>query len=462
MKKSWNNSPWRLVLLVLPVGVLLGACQSEPKTATAPPTAAATAVAPLTVAVGDRYTCPMHPQIVREKPGDCPICGMALVKKPSTSAAPAAASGTLTNLLQSPNATVVSSLRTVHPAPGAPDADLTLPGRVEYDVRRTEVIAARIGGRVEKLLVRANYQPVTKGQKLLELYSPQLVTAQQELIFILTNDAENQTLLRGARQKLRLLGLTDAQINRTAATRKPQYKVALYSPYTGYVVEQPSQPGPPMPPPAAATEAGGDPMGGSAPQMTSLPTAAPAAPVQTGLTLTEGAYVTAGQTLFRVVNTNQVWGVFEPRPEELAALRVGQTIRVVSEDKPARPLTARISLVEPFFREGASTGAVRVQLANPGGWLRSGTLLTGTVRVPAAGGLWLPRAAVVDLGNRQVAFVRSGGAFRAVPVQTGQRSADRVQVLRGLTEQDAVAANAQFLVDSEGFVQTAKTDYRDE
>ncbi len=455
MKKSWNNSPWRLALLVLPVSVLLGACQSEPKTA-ATTTAAD---APLTVAAGDRYTCPMHPQIIREKPGDCPICGMALVKKPSASAAPAAAGGTLTNLLQSPNATVVSSQLTVHPAPGAPDADLTLPGRVEYDVRRTEIIAARFGGRVEKLLVRANYQPVTKGQKLLELYSPQLVTAQQELIFILTNDAENQTLLRGARQKLRLLGLTDAQINRTAATHQPQYQVAIYSPYTGYVVEQLLQPGPSMSPPAtAAAQTSGDPMGSSAPAMA----AAPAASAQTGLTLTEGAYVTAGQTLFRVVNTKQVWGVFEPRPEELAALRVGQPIRVVSEDNPARAFTARISLVEPFFRDGASTGAVRVELANPGGRLRSGTLLTGTVRVPAAGGLWLPRTAVVDLGNRQVAFVRNGGAFRAVTVQTGQRRADQVQVLRGLTEQDAVAANAQFLVDSEGFVQTAKTDYRDE
>lgn len=458
MKKSWNNSPWRLALLVLPASVLLGACQSEPKTAA---TAPGTNV-PLTVTPGDRYTCPMHPQINREEPGDCPICGMTLVKKANARTTPAATGETLTNLLQSPSATVVSTVRTVHPTPGALDADLTLPGRVEYDVRRTDIIAARIGGRVDKLLVRANYQPVTKGQKLLELYSPQLVTAQQELIFILTNDAENKTLLRGARQKLRLLGLTDAQINRTAATRQPQYQVAIYSPYTGYVVEQPSQPGPAMPPSAAAAQPSGDPMGGSAPAMTAPPTAAPAAPAQTGLTLTEGAYVTAGQTLFRVVNTNQVWGVFEPRPEELAALRVGQTIRVVSEANPALPLTARISLVEPFFRGGASTGTVRVQLVNPGGRLRSGTLLTGTVRVPAAAGLWLPRTAVVDLGNRQVAFVRTGGAFRAVPVQTGQRRTDQVQVLRGLREQDAVAANAQFLVDSEGFVQTAKTDYRDE
>ena len=483
MKKSWNNSPLRarLALVVLPLALLLGACQSDKKPASPAGKTEAPAAADANEheTAADLYTCPMHPQIIRDQAGACPICGMDLVKKPKAGGSQAPASASLLNLLASPDATVVSTQATVYPTTGAPDLTLTLTGRVEYDTRRTEAIAARFGGRIEKLLIRYNYQPVTKGQKLLEVYSPQLVTAQQELIFILTNDAENQTLLRGARQKLRLLGLTDAQITRTIATRKPAYQVAIYSPYTGYVVEQPAQPGAALPPPPAPAGggmgSGGDAMGG-APTASSMPAAPAPMPAEAGLTLTEGAYVTAGQTLFRVVNTRQVWGVFEPRPDELAALQVGQSIRVLPENNPARARTARIDLIEPFFREGARTGAVRVHLNNANGQLRSGALLTGTVNVPAAGGLWLPRAAVVDLGNRVVAFVRRGGAFQAVSVQTGRRSADRVQILQGLGKQDAVATNAQFLVDSEGFVQTAqspatnqaplstpsKTDYRDE
>ena len=127
----------------------------------------------------------------------------------------------------------------------------------------------------------------------------------------------------------------------------------------------------------------------------------------------------AGQTLFRVINTSQVWGVFQPRPDELAGLRVGQAIRVVAEDDAARAVTARIDLVEPFFREGQRTGAVRVHLRNPAGSLRSGALLTGSVAVAAAGGLWLPRAAVVDLGNRQVAFMRENESlwFRSLALR---------------------------------------------
>ena len=182
MKKSWNNSPWRarLVLLALPLALLLGACQSDNKPTDAPGTTEAPAAdAHNHEAAGDVYTCPMHPQIIRDQAGDCPICGMALVKKPKAGGAQAPASASLQNLLKSPDATVVSTQATVYPSAGAPDLTLTLTGRVEYDTRRTQVIAARFGGRIEKLLVRYNYQPVTKGQKLLEVYSPELVTAQQ-------------------------------------------------------------------------------------------------------------------------------------------------------------------------------------------------------------------------------------------------------------------------------------------
>jgi Cu(I)/Ag(I) efflux system membrane fusion protein len=302
MKKSWNNSPRRarLVLVALPLALLLGACGSDKKPAAMATTTSADAD-PHGHEAADRYTCPMHPQIIRDKPGDCPICGMTLVKMAAAGGAQAPTSGDLQNLLRSPDATVVSTQPTVYPSAGAPELTLTLTGRVEYDTRRTEAIAARFGGRVEKLLIRYNYQPVTKGQKLLEVYSPELVTAQQELIFILTNDAGNQTLLRGARQKLRLLGLTEAQINRAAATRKPEYKVAIYSPYTGYVVEQPAQSGGALPPPPApdaggmGSGSGSSSMGGGA-----APASAPAAstPTEAGLSLTEGAYVTTGQTLW--------------------------------------------------------------------------------------------------------------------------------------------------------------------
>jgi Cu(I)/Ag(I) efflux system membrane fusion protein len=167
--------------------------------------------------------------------------------------------------------------------------------------------------------------------------------------------------------------------------------------------------------------------------------------------------VSTGQTIFQVMNTDQVWGIFQPTPAELGRLQPGQALRVVAEGAALPPHTARLDLVEPEFRAGASVAAVRVYLPNSQGALRRGQRLMGTV-VPAvrpavAGSFWLPRAAVVDLGTRQVAFVRRSGTFVPVAVQAGQRTASQVQVLHGLSGTEDVAANGQYLIDSESFVQ---------
>lgn len=436
--------------------LLLAGCHGQahgPTSASATPPAAPSAAA--------QYTCPMHPQIVRAAPGSCPICGMDLVPKATgTSGVPVTTD--LASVGQSPNAAVLSAVATVHPAAaGAATDTLTLPGVVAYDTRRSYAVAARFSGRIERLLVRYNYQPVRRGQLLLELYSPELLTAEQELIFLLENDAENTLLLNGARQKLRLLGLTEGQLAGLARTRRPSYRVAIFSPYAGYVVETAvaSAPLPAAPDPTEATPSAADGRGGSAMGSSDAapsPTTAAASPQ---LALTEGAYVTTGQNLFQVINTDQVWGIFQPTPPELAQLHPGQLLHVGAVGTALPPIAARLDLVEPEFRAGASVAAVRVYLPNAKGLLRRGQRLTGQVATGIAlvldGAFWLPRAAVVDLGTRQVAFVRRGGTFVPVAVQVGQRTASRVQVLSGLRSTEDVATNGQYLIDSESFIQTA-------
>lgn len=458
MTRNLSNSPrrhWPAPLLAL---ALLAGCHGQahgPESqAPAQPVASSAAM---------QYMCPMHPQIVRDGPSQCPICGMDLVPKVLNNAAAAAAPANLDQVSQAPNAAVLAAVGTVRPVAEGLAADtLTLPGVVDYDPRRSRAVAARFGGRIEQLAVRFNYQPVRRGQKLLELYSPELVTAEQELIFLLENDADNAPLVSGARQKLRLLGLTDQQLRDLTRTRRPSYRVAVFSPYDGYVVETLVAAAPTPATGAAATggmSAGPEPgMSVGAPSgAAGNPAAAPAQPQP--LTLTEGAYVNTGQTLFQVVNTDQVWGIFQPTPVELARLRPGQPLRVVAEGTGRPPITARLDLVEPEFRVGASVAAVRVYLPNPQGRLRRGQRLSGqlvpTAALAGTGSFWLPRTAVVDLGTRQVAFVRRGATFVPVTVQVGQRTAGQVQVLRGLAGPEEVAANGQYLIDSEGFIQTS-------
>ena len=477
MTRNLSNSPrprralrarWRALLAA---AALLAGCHGQ---AHGPESQAG--AQPVASSVAMQYTCPMHPQIVREAPGQCPICGMDLVPKVLNNAAAQAEAG-LGNVVQAPNAAVVAAVATVRPraegvSPDGAADTLSLPGLVEYDPRRSRAVAARFGGRIERLLIRYNYQPVRRGQKLLELYSPELVTAEQEYIFLLANDADNQPLVSGSRRKLLLLGLTEGQLADLARTRRASYRVAVFSPYDGYVVETPA-PNAPSAPAAGmgdvAASAGGMGAagGGASPSMSgtaSAPAAAATSDASSSssrLTLTEGAYVATGQTLFQVMNTDQVWGIFQPTPPELARLRPGQRLRVVAEGTDLPPLTARLDLVEPEFRSGASTAAVRVYLPNPKGRLRRGQRLTGRLLPAAApalaGSFWLPRAAVVDLGTRQVAFVRRGATFVPVAVQVGQRTAAQVQVLHGLIGTEDVAANGQYLIDSEGFIQTASS-----
>jgi Cu(I)/Ag(I) efflux system membrane fusion protein len=461
MTRNWSNklrTGARCVLLL----TLLAGCKGK-----AHGPAAQAPAQPVATAGAQLYTCSMHPQIVRDAPGQCPICGMDLVPKANGANQGAAdtAGADLDHLVTSPNGSVVSAIATVRPTTGATSADtLTLSGVVDYDPRRSRAVAARVGGRIERLLVRFNYQPVRKGQTLLELYSPELVTAEQEYLFLLGNDADNTVLVNGARQKLRLLGLSESQLRALARTRRPDYRVAVFSPYDGYVVENTVAAASLAPPSAAgmaeASAPAGGGMGGTSAMGSGGESATAAAPTPaptTRLTLQEGGYVSTGQTLFQVMNTAQVWGLFQPGPGELAQMRPGQALQVFVDSDPAHPITARVELVEPTYRAGASTPAVRVSLPNARGLLRRGTRLTARLTSATASGWWLPRAAVVDLGTRQVVFVRRGPAFVPVTVQVGQRTPAQVQVRQGLSGTEDVAANGQYLVDSESFLQTSST-----
>jgi hypothetical protein len=255
MKKNWRNK--RVWFLVPLIGLFL-ACQNGESHRHAE---------------GEVYTCPMHPQIVQNKPGTCPICHMDLVKRPSladsTHANPASghahtadATEGLDHLLKPTHSYVVSDVQTIYPVKESREITVELPGSVEYDARRQQVVSARFGGRIEKLYVRYNYQPVRKGQKLFEIYSPELLTAQQEFLFLLEKDADNAALIASARQKLSLLGLAPAQINQIAATRQPQYRLAVYSPYDGFVVENSRPASSSVAPSSSASNASAAGMGG--------------------------------------------------------------------------------------------------------------------------------------------------------------------------------------------------------
>src|SRR3546814_2327280 len=133
------------------------------------------------------YTCPMHPQIVQEGPGSCPICGMDLVPVQGGGDC-TAVSEDLHYLLQPTSSTIIAGIRTVMPVQKEMEVQAEASGLIVYDTRRSYTIPIRFGGRIEKLYVNYNFEPVRKGQKILKIYSPEIVTAQKELLYLLESD----------------------------------------------------------------------------------------------------------------------------------------------------------------------------------------------------------------------------------------------------------------------------------
>ncbi len=245
----------------------------------------------------DVYTCSMHPQVKENKPGKCPICGMKLIK---VNAKPVAINNVdLETLLKPTNEYVVASLPVTTPKESDIDIPVKAYGTIESDTRAAGTISSNVSGRIEKLYLRYRYQKVEAGQKVMDIYSPELLTAQENLLFLLKNDAQNISFINAAKQKLLLLGMSSTELNKIIRYGKPLYSVGVYSKYAGHVHD------------AGMTHN----MNETGINISSTATQE--------LSLREGMYVDKGQTLFMVMNHHKAWIALQIFPNDLAFVKKG-------------------------------------------------------------------------------------------------------------------------------------------
>ena len=181
------------------------------------------------------YTCPMHPEIIRDAPGTCPICGMDLVEKITEGIANTKDS--LNFLLKPTKEYALSQIKSIHPTVKKLQLKVDVPGKIMFDPKEVSVIAARVSGRIEKLYTKQNFQLIERQQKLMDIYSKELVTEQENYIYLLNKDAANTTLIKAAENRLLLQGLTADQIDELNKTKKSLQSITLYSPYSGHLHE---------------------------------------------------------------------------------------------------------------------------------------------------------------------------------------------------------------------------------
>jgi membrane fusion protein, copper/silver efflux system len=349
-------------------------------------------------------------------------------------------------------------IKTIQPVKKEVQMIIPVDGVISYNPSQFENVSSRYMGRIEKLFVKYKNQSVTKGEKLFDIYCPDMMTGQNDLLYLLKNDPGNAELIHQARQKLILLGLTDPQIKKIEQSGQPNYTLAVYSPVSGFTIDNENTRGSRMNQRNPAGLPASSSMGVSG-ATGMVPAASPAQPAPTGseLQLREGMYVQQGQTLFRIVKGAHLWGIFNVNPEMSAFVAVAQSVDAGSEEGVYKGI---IDFIEPVIRQGDKTMTVRVLIDNRDGHFKVGQLVHARVYGKNVTGLWIPRSAVIDLGNKSIVLVKLKDTVEPRRVITGITYENNVLVYSGLTEQDQVVEEVQYLYDSDTFIKSGITNVK--
>lgn len=398
----------------------------------------------------DTYTCPMHHTVISDKPGTCPVCGMELVRK-VRAGEEVKITEELARLIKSPNESVVTSIKTLKGEFKSMSVSVDAPGVITYDTRNVYTIPARIAGRLDKVLLKYAFQPVHKGQKVAEIYSPELLTAQRELLYLIENDPGNKEIIESSKNKLNLLGATQNQVDEIIRRKEAAYSFPIYSPYDGYVIVE-NQQVPAITTTTASTSSSGmgERMGGVSAGSSSTPGFV-ASNTSSNERVREGNYVSTGQSLFKIVNTASLRVELDLPVAQAGEINLHDELDLDLGNHQAAK--GKVDFVQPFFTEGQDFIKIRLYVKNTGE-LRIGQLVQATIQRKAVEALWIPREAVLDLGLDKIVFVKDRDVFKPKNVQTGAQTDGLVEIRQGLSSSDEIASNAQYLVDSESFIKT--------
>jgi membrane fusion protein, copper/silver efflux system len=360
------------------------------------------------------YSCSMHPQVRSNKPGKCPICGMDLA--PIGTGQASGGDGTV---MLSSNVINVIHVQTQPVRRERLIRTLRVAGTIDDDATRHRLVSAYIEGRVDKLFVNYVGAEVVQGQPLATFYSPMLLAAEQEYALLLaqkTNsvlEAEVGRLMEAAEQRLRRLGLLDAQIKDLAQKKSTNIHTQILAPASGTVVQR---------------------------------------------LVYEGQYVKEGEKLFEIADFAKMWFVFDAYERDLAWLKAGEIVEITAPSVPGKIYRAPISFIDPNLNEMTRSAKVRVEVENPV-ITRDGkpqrellhkTYAEGVVKVEIPHLLVIARSAVLSPGRRPIAYVeKSAGLYEQRAVKLGRAGDEHWEVLDGLKEGEHIVTSGNMLIDAQ-------------
>ncbi len=363
-----------------------------------------------------KYVCPMHPQIVRDVAGSCPICGMDLVEKLIDPDA-----GKRPTVTISPAVIQSMGVRTAAVARGTMWKYIRTVGRIDYDETRLAHVHPRAEGWLERLSVRAEGDEVEAGQELGHLYAPDILSAQVDFLIALRQGEQriSAAKVEKARNLLRLLDVPEAVIKSIERKGETRNTVPLIAPIAGVVTQ---------------------------------------------LGVREGMFVTPSTEIYTIADLSRVWVQVDVFEHQLAWLQTGLSAEIRVPARPGRVWKGEVDYVYPELDPRTRTLRVRLSFPNPGGMLKPNMFAEVVIYGgPKRDVLNIPREALIVTGERETVVKSLGsGRFQPVDVVTGMKRGGRVEILYGLDEGDEIVVSGQFLIDSESSLQASFTRMTEE
>ncbi len=375
------------------------------------------------------YQCPMHPQVIQEKSGDCPICGMNLVPRkmiykggkwtPYEGTKEMEHEEIKHEIKSPPNLAEINipverqyliGVKTEIVKIKTSEKKIRTYGRVDYNEKGIFTINLRFGGWIEKLYVDYEGKFVKKEERLFDIYSPELYQTQEELI--LAKETQDSILFKNVKRKLILWGIRDFQIEKILKNKKAEPILSFYSPYSGFVIEK---------------------------------------------KIFEGMKVSAGMNLYKIVDLKKIWVLADIYEYELPFVKIGQKAEIEIPYIPGKKLDGIVEYIYPELNMKTRTAKIRISVDNPEYNLKPGMYVNVKIKVSLKEKeIIIPVDAILFSGEHNYVFVKRGkGTFEPRIVELGPKVDEGYVVLKGLSEGEEIVTSGNFLIDSESKIQSA-------
>jgi Cu(I)/Ag(I) efflux system membrane fusion protein len=351
------------------------------------------------------WTCSMHPQIRKSEPGQCPICGMDLIMLGNNT--PASVDSNAIQL--SPEAVQLANIMTSVVTKQKAVKEVRLYGKVQADERLFQAQVAHVPGRIEKLSVNFTGETVAKGQVLAEIYSPELINAEQEFIETLKTKQLQPELYEASKEKLRQWKLSDSQITAIETSGRITNNFVVLSNTSGTV---------------------------------------------TARRVNDGDYVSQGTVLYDVSDLSAVWVLFDAYESDLPFLTKGEEIVFTVQAIPGKIFNGKIAFIDPVIDPISRVAKVRIETENRSGKLKPEMFVTGIISSNLAGyqnQVIIPKSAVLWTGKRSIVYVKedkNNFIFKLREVELGPVLGESYVILDGLKEGEEIVTNGTFSVDA--------------